>query len=124
MAEDSNVLQSIGEYVLNYLAALDALIKEQQYLQGIAQSLIAMQADRAEAAAAAAVIGTKILELESTHETIMGKFKGGVKPPSSDLINKSTKLAQDLATEIRRETIASNILNVVTKFVSNWAALA
>ncbi|HEY8608313.1 MAG TPA: hypothetical protein VIM12_14455 [Noviherbaspirillum sp.] len=116
-------LQTMGQYMLNYLAAVDVLTKEQNYLEGISGSLLGTQAERAEAAGAAAVIGAKLLELESIHNTTVLAFQGGIKPPSKEMVEKSRELTEQLAHTIRQQVRATVILGAVTQFVAAWAAL-
>lgn len=116
-------LQAIGTYVTNYLAAADTLVKEQSYLQGIAESLLGAQEDRYAAAAAAASIGIQLVELASAHDVFMKKLNKAVAAPSDAQVKKSAALTQALADSIRATVKASIVIDLVTKFVADWTAL-
>lgn len=116
-------LQAIGVYVSNYLAATDVLVKEQAYLTGIAGSILGSQQDRFAAAAAAATIGVKLIELSSAHELYMKKLSKVAGAPSAAQVQTSTDLTRNLAEVIRNAVRASIIVDAVTKFVADWTKL-
>lgn len=116
-------LQALGSYVTSYLAAADALIKEQLYLRGIAESLLGTQEDRYAAAASAATIGIRLVELASAHDLFMRKLSKAASAPSDEQVLRSTELTQKLAEAIRATVKAGILIDVVTKFVGDWTAL-
>ena len=116
-------LQAIGSYVTSYLAAADALTKEQLYLRGIAESLLGTQEYRYAAAAAAATIGIQLVQLASAHDVFMLKLSDAAKAPSDAQVKTSADLTQKLAAAIRTTVKASILIDTVTKFVGDWTAL-
>lgn len=116
-------LQAMGTYVSNYLAAADVLTKEQIYLKGIAESLLGTQQDRFAAAAAAASIGIRLVELASAHDAFMNRLDDAAAAPSPEQVQNSTELTQALANTIRTTVKAGILLDAVTKFVADWTTL-
>jgi hypothetical protein len=119
MATEST-LQSAGNYLLSYLGVCDALLKEQSYLEGVSQSQLLPESERAMAAVVAATIGIKLVEMSSRHELFMQRLQGQTNPPSDSDIKDAVALSKRLAVDIRAAATASAVLTIVTQFVTAW----